>query len=177
MCDDADRCGKILELLGYMTITVITSLQKNNLFIKESRIPNIGIMLALVLSYAHSMGVDYGWEDQVGWTPYVVKQATVAQITLAGPKKFEETLEGINEWGAGKTAASQAKWAKGTFPSKVCCIFAWHLFVDVKLTMLSFSLRLMAFEEVISLTLRRCLLPRGSNTPMQDDQAVFYQSR
>lgn len=119
MCDDADRCGKILELVGYMTITVIGSLQKNNLFAKDSQIPNIGIMLALVLSYAHSMGTDYGWEDQVGWTPYVVKQATIAQITLAGPKRFDETLEGINELGAGKTAASQAKWSKGTFPSKL----------------------------------------------------------
>ncbi|EGR44088.1 uncharacterized protein TRIREDRAFT_124288 [Trichoderma reesei QM6a] len=119
MCDDADRCGQILELVGYMTITVIGSLQKNKLFAKDSQIPNIGIMLALVLTYAHSMGTDYGWEDQVGWTPYVVQQATVAHITLAGPKKFAETLQGINEWGAGKTAASQAKWAKGTFPSKL----------------------------------------------------------
>ncbi|PTB61879.1 hypothetical protein BBK36DRAFT_1130852 [Trichoderma citrinoviride] len=119
MCDDADRCGKILELVGYMTITVIASLQKNDLFVQDSSIPNIGIMLALVLSYAHSMGADYGWEDQIGWTPYVVKQATIAKITLAGPKKFDETLEGINELGAGKTAASQAKWSKGTFPSKL----------------------------------------------------------
>lgn len=168
MCDDADRCGKILELVGYMTITVIGSLQKNNLFAKDSQIPNIGIMLALVLSYAHSMGTDYGWEDQVGWTPYVVKQATIAQITLAGPKRFDETLEGINELGAGKTAASQAKWSKGTFPSKVCLRAHFSPFLVTKLTVISHSLRLMAREEGTSLTLPRSLLPRGRSTPMLD---------
>lgn len=175
MCDDADRCGQILELVGYMTITVIGSLQKNKLFAKDSQIPNIGIMLALVLTYAHSMGTDYGWEDQVGWTPYVVQQATVAHITLAGPKKFAETLQGINEWGAGKTAASQAKWAKGTFPSKVCRTLACHLCIVVtKLTGTSFSLRLMAREEVTSLTSPRSLLPRGRSTPLLD-QVVTYR--
>ncbi|KAL6862092.1 hypothetical protein J3F83DRAFT_716909 [Trichoderma novae-zelandiae] len=119
MCDDPDRCGQILELVGYMTITVITSLKKNKLFIKDSQIPNIGIMLALVLTYAHTMGTDFGWEDNVAWTPYVVKQATIAKITLAGPRKFAETLEEINEQGAGETTASQAKWSRGTFPSKL----------------------------------------------------------
>ncbi|KAL6695327.1 hypothetical protein J3F84DRAFT_394899 [Trichoderma pleuroticola] len=119
MCDDGERCEKILELFGSMTIAAIDELQKKGLFTKDSKFPNISIMLALLIKYAWSMGRGgYGFEDTVTWVFYVVQQAEAAGITLGGPSGFEKILKEIKDEASEQTAASLSKVTKGTFIDK-----------------------------------------------------------
>ncbi|KAL7953146.1 hypothetical protein V8C34DRAFT_318447 [Trichoderma compactum] len=93
MCDDGERCEKVLELFGPTTIAAID----------DSKFPSYPIMLSLLIKYAWSMGRgDYGFDDTVTWVFYVVQQAEGAGITLGE-----------------QTAASLSKVAKGTFTSKL----------------------------------------------------------
>ncbi|UKZ52342.1 hypothetical protein TrVGV298_006118 [Trichoderma virens] len=119
MCDDADRVGRILELFGFMTAAVIDSLRKNDLFTKDSKIPNISIMLALLIKYAWNIGSDFdGWEDEISWVFHVVQEAETADITLGGPSGFDEVLTEIKDKASEQTAASRSKWTKSTFIKK-----------------------------------------------------------
>ncbi|KAL7928923.1 hypothetical protein V8C35DRAFT_325548 [Trichoderma chlorosporum] len=118
MCDDSDRCGKILELIGFMTIAVIDSLQQPSLFVKDSQIPNIPMMLALLIKYAWTMGTQYGWEDEVAWVFHVIKLAEAADIALSGPSKFDKMLVEIKDEDSKQTAASRSKWTKSKFVNK-----------------------------------------------------------
>ncbi|KKO99265.1 hypothetical protein THAR02_08638 [Trichoderma harzianum] len=116
MCDDGERCQCILELLGSMIIAAIDELQKKGLFTKDSKFPNIPIVLSLLIKYAWTMGRgDYGFDDNIDWVFYVVQQAEAADITLGGPSGFEKTLKEIKDELSKKTTASLSKVGKGKF--------------------------------------------------------------
>ncbi|KAF3074154.1 hypothetical protein CFAM422_003805 [Trichoderma lentiforme] len=119
MCDDGERCQLILELFGSMIIAAIDELQKKGLFTKDSKFPNIPIILSLLIKYAWTMGRgDYGFDDNIDWVFYVVQQAEAADITLGGPSGFAKILEEIKAEASEHTAASLSKLKKGTFASK-----------------------------------------------------------
>ncbi|KAK4064239.1 uncharacterized protein Triagg1_9035 [Trichoderma aggressivum f. europaeum] len=119
MCDDGERCERVLELFGSMTIAGIDVLQKKGLFTKDSTIPNISMMLSLLIRYAWSMGRgDFGLEDTVTWIFYVYQQTEAAGITLGGPSGFEKILKEIKNEAPEHEGASLSKVAKGTFTSK-----------------------------------------------------------
>ncbi|RFU77411.1 hypothetical protein TARUN_4828 [Trichoderma arundinaceum] len=120
VCDDSDRCGQILELVGFMTLAVIDSLQKSGLFSKDSQIPNISIILALLVKYAWNTAAvsdDY-WKDNIGWVFSVIGRAENANISLSGPIKIANILEEIKDTAPTQTSASRNKWTKGTFVKK-----------------------------------------------------------
>ncbi|KAL6832235.1 hypothetical protein V8C40DRAFT_273590 [Trichoderma camerunense] len=119
MCDDGERCERIIELFGFMIIAAIDELQKKGLFTKDSKFPNISIMLSLLLKYAWMMGRGgYGFDDNIDWVFYVVQQAEAADITLGGPSGFEKTVKEIKDELSKKTAASLSKVGKGKFINK-----------------------------------------------------------
>ncbi|KAM0260082.1 hypothetical protein ACHAQJ_003007 [Trichoderma viride] len=119
LCDDSDRCGQILELIGFMTLTVIASLQKQGLFAQDSQIPNIALMLALLVKYAWTTNAHGGvWDDEITWIFSVLKHAEDANITLSGPAKFAEILEEMKDTALEQTTASRKKWTKSTFAKK-----------------------------------------------------------
>ncbi|KAK0756346.1 hypothetical protein N5P37_010998 [Trichoderma harzianum] len=119
MCDDGERCQLILELFGSMIIAAIDELQKKGLFTKDSKFPNIPIILSLLIEYAWTMGRgDYGFDENIDWVFYVVQQAEAADITLGGPSGFEKILEVIEAETSEHTAASLSKVKKSTFINK-----------------------------------------------------------
>nr|WNZ75385.1 hypothetical protein [Trichoderma harzianum] len=119
MCDDGERCQLILELFGSMIIAAIDELQKRGLFTKDSKFPNIPIVLSLLIKYAWMMGRgDYGFDDNIDWVFYVVQQAEAADITLGGPSGFAKILEEIKAEASQRTAASLSKVKKSTFINK-----------------------------------------------------------
>lgn len=104
-----------------MTLTVIGSLQKQGLFAKDSAIPNISIILALLVKHAWTRAADFDcWEDNTAWVFPVVEQAKEAGISLSGPAKFADIMTEIDAKAPEQTAASRNKWTKGTFVKKVC---------------------------------------------------------
>lgn len=105
-----------------MIIAAIDELQKKGLFTKDSKFPNIPIILSLLIEYAWTMGRgDYGFDENIDWVFYVVQQAEAADITLGGPSGFEKILEVIEAETSEHTAASLSKVKKSTFINKVCC--------------------------------------------------------
>lgn len=148
-----------------MTLTVIDSLQEQSLFAKDSQIPNIGLMLALLVKYAWTTNASFGnWADEIAWVFPLVKKAEDANITLSGPAKFAEILDEIKEQTPKQMAPSYKKWTKNAFSKKVCWLVpSTHCWSEqTKLTMFAlFSSHLMGLEAVASSTLQKCLLLRG----------------
>lgn len=105
-----------------MIIAAIDELQKKGLFTKDSKFPNIPIVLSLLIKYAWTMGRgDYGFDDNIDWVFYVVQQAEAADITLGGPSRIAKILEEIKAEVSQHTAVSLSKVKKSTFINKVCC--------------------------------------------------------
>lgn len=158
-----------------MIIAAIDELQKKGLFTKDSKFPNISIMLSLLLKYAWMMGRGgYGFDDNIDWVFYVVQQAEAADITLGGPSGFEKTLKEIKDELSKKTAASLSKMGKGKFINKVCCFLGSKtgLSAQAKLTQLCFiSSNLTAHEAVSNMSLQKCLLPREKSTLLEAVEA------
>jgi hypothetical protein len=127
-----------------MTLTVIDSLQKESQFAKDSQIPNIALMLALLIKYTWTTHASFGgWDDEIAWIFTVVKQAEDANITLSGPAKFDEILEEIKDNTPEKTATSRNKPTKGAFSKKVCWLVAscycWSAQMKLTLFALQFA--------------------------------------
>ncbi|KAF5011079.1 hypothetical protein FDECE_2818 [Fusarium decemcellulare] len=110
MCDDSERCNKLIELVGFLSMTVIDALKKQDAFKPDSEIRNLGLVFAMLIKWGWEQITDYEFDDESGsWIYKVVDLAEEAGITLAGPTNFEDELNKMLEERARKAKAMK-KW-------------------------------------------------------------------
>lgn len=122
MCDDGDKCGVIIELVGFLTIIVMDKLTKQGVFKPHSDIPNLGYILAIIVHWGYQMEHDFGIEwEHASWIYRVVEQAEEASISLSGPAGFAETLAKIKDI-KNQSNRSLKKWKPVSWSTKVGCV-------------------------------------------------------
>jgi hypothetical protein len=115
VADDGERVGKLIGVIGYMFIACFESLKKQDVLKAESPIPNLGLIMAIVIDWAHGLidGFD-GFDGNVDWVYRVIELAEEAQISLNGPKSITETVTKLKSGRKPSTASMKYKdinWA------------------------------------------------------------------
>jgi hypothetical protein len=52
VCEDGERCSKIVEMVGFLALAAVNVLEKQDVFKPESDVRNIAIVLAMLIRYA-----------------------------------------------------------------------------------------------------------------------------
>ncbi|KAK7428113.1 hypothetical protein QQZ08_005352 [Neonectria magnoliae] len=118
MCDDGEKCGVIIEMVGHLLITVVDTLKKQGVFKPGSDIYNLGSMLATWVEWGYGVSDDYGFEDEeTSWIYRIVELAEEAGVALRGPTKaFAKMLATMKE---NKDGKSLKKWKPVAWSTKL----------------------------------------------------------
>ncbi|KAF4981770.1 hypothetical protein FZEAL_2492 [Fusarium zealandicum] len=119
MCDDSERCAKVIELVGYLAITVIDALKKENVFTPDSDIRNLGLVLCLLMRWGWEQHTSYDFEDEnSSWVYKIIDMADEAGVKLVGPPKFDEELDQMRSQRAEK-ATKMNRWNSVNWTNKL----------------------------------------------------------
>ncbi len=100
VCDDPDRAGALIELIGYMTLATLRQLKANNHLSApaNSSVPNIGLVVGLLVDYSWELATNYGpWDENAAWVFEAAKMVEGAGVKLLWAGKFEETLAALKK--------------------------------------------------------------------------------
>lgn len=94
VCDDAERCSRLVELGGAMILGTVDMLVKAGMFNADSPIRNLGLVLALFLRWVDSVvQVSDYFQDEARWAAVLVALAEEHGVTIDGPFILTEALE------------------------------------------------------------------------------------
>ncbi|RSL44363.1 hypothetical protein CEP54_014712 [Fusarium duplospermum] len=117
-CDDGQRCGKLIELIGYMAVAAMEALKKDGVFKPDSGIRNLGLVLAMFIQYGYGE-LPYGFEEEIcSWAYKLLDMADEAGIDLTGPPRYEKAIKKIMDE-RDRKAKSMKKWDNVNWATKL----------------------------------------------------------
>lgn len=121
MCDDGQRCGKVIELIGYMVIAAVEALKKEGVFKPDSEIRNLGLVLAMFIQWAYGE-LPYGFDEELcSWAYKLLDMADEAGIDLNGPARYEKAIKKIMDE-RDRKAKGMKKWNNVNWATKVSAL-------------------------------------------------------
>jgi hypothetical protein len=95
VAEDGERCGSIVERIGSAVLAAVDFLIEKGQFKQGSEIRNLGLVLALYLSFAQKQ---HGlFDEEVEWRFALVKRAETHGVTLTGPFDARAVLDKVAE--------------------------------------------------------------------------------
>ncbi|KAM5364990.1 hypothetical protein ACJZ2D_011250 [Fusarium nematophilum] len=126
MCDDSERCQRVTEMMGYLALSAIDTLKKQNVFGPNSDVRNIGLVLSMMIRWAWEQMTDYDYdEEKCSWIYKLIDLAEGANINLAVPADFAGELLLIKAARANK-AKGMTKWDSVNWTNKVKAYVGRH---------------------------------------------------
>ncbi|KAI8711667.1 hypothetical protein NCS52_01430800 [Fusarium sp. LHS14.1] len=125
MCDDGQRCGKVIELIGYLVVAAMEALKKEGVFKPDSEIRNLGLVLAMFIQWGHGE-LPYGFEEELcSWAYKLLDMADEAGIDLTGPPRYEKAIKKIIDE-RDRKAKAMKKWDKVNWATKLRAYTSKH---------------------------------------------------
>lgn len=121
VCDDGQRCGKVIELIGYLAVAAMEALKKEGVFKPDSEIRNLGLVLAMFIQWGHGE-LPYGFEEELcSWAYKLLDMADEAGIDLTGPPRYEKAIKKIIDE-RNRKAKAMKKWDNVNWATKVSAL-------------------------------------------------------
>ncbi|KAM0424340.1 hypothetical protein ACHAPT_010486 [Fusarium lateritium] len=118
MCDDGQRCNKVIELIGYMVVAAMEALKKEGVFKPDSEIRNLGLVVAMLIKWA-AWELNYDMdEESCSWAYKLLDMADDAGIDLTGPPRFEADIKKIAD-DRDRKAKGMKRWDSVNWATKV----------------------------------------------------------
>lgn len=94
MCDDGERAGKLIKLVGDAVFACVNYLISQDQFKPDSDIKNLGLVLAMFLVWGggYANGCD---KSGIKWCGELVTAVEDNHVTLYGPYQIEDTISRI----------------------------------------------------------------------------------
>lgn len=119
MVDDSVKAGKVIEMIGFVTISTMEFLKEQGVLTPDPEIPNIGLVLGILVKWTWEFTRDYAnWADNATWVYHVLDLAEESGLRVPDTYGFAEVLHAIRSSPTPK-ASVMKRWKKFKFASKV----------------------------------------------------------
>jgi hypothetical protein len=93
VADDGERCGSVVEGIGSLVLAAVDFLIEKGQFKQGSEIRNLGLVLALYLSFAQEQ--TGAFDEEVEWRFALGERAEKHGVTLTGPYDAQAVLDSL----------------------------------------------------------------------------------